>query len=82
MSAVLTARSTAHTERCGCGPSLQRVLYRSAKQQPQRRFHSLYDKVARGDVLRRVWADVRATTALRGWEVHRRRGGRRGRTVP
>jgi group II intron reverse transcriptase/maturase len=34
------------------------VLYRSAKQEPHRRFHALYDKVARSDVLWRAWAEV------------------------
>ena len=39
--------------------ALQDVLYRSAKQDPQRRFHSLFDKVARSDILVRAWGDVR-----------------------
>ena len=30
--------------------ALADVLYRSAKQDPARRFHALYDKVARSDV--------------------------------
>jgi group II intron reverse transcriptase/maturase len=34
------------------------VLYRSAKQNPKRRFHALYDKLARGDVMWRAWIDV------------------------
>jgi len=38
--------------------ALQRVLYRSAKQDPERRFHALYDKVARSDILWRAWIDV------------------------
>jgi group II intron reverse transcriptase/maturase len=38
--------------------ALQRVLYRSAKQDPHRRFHALYDKVARSDVLWRAWVEV------------------------
>jgi RNA-directed DNA polymerase len=38
--------------------ALQRVLYRSAKQEPHRRFHALYDKVARSDILWRAWAEV------------------------
>jgi RNA-directed DNA polymerase len=37
---------------------LQRVLYRSAKQDSTRRFHALYDKVARGDVMWQAWVDV------------------------
>lgn len=58
MSAALSARSTRHTEGVGPVRALQRVLYRCAKQQPQRRFHALYDKIARSDVLQRAWADV------------------------
>jgi retron-type reverse transcriptase len=34
------------------------VLYRSAKQDPQRRFHALYDKLTRRDVMWRAWVDV------------------------
>ena len=38
--------------------ALQRVLYRSAKQEPKRRFHALYDKLTRSDVMWRGWVDV------------------------
>ena len=38
--------------------ALQRVLYRSAKQDRTRRFHALYDKLARSDVMWRAWGDV------------------------
>ena len=34
------------------------MLYRSAKQDPARRFHALYDKLARSDVMWRAWIDV------------------------
>jgi RNA-directed DNA polymerase len=37
---------------------LQRKLYRAAKQSPARRFHALYDKVHRTDILRRAWQEV------------------------
>jgi hypothetical protein len=47
------ARSTAKADGLDASRALQRVLYRSAKQDPNRRFHALYDKVARGDILRR-----------------------------
>jgi RNA-directed DNA polymerase len=38
--------------------ALQRKLYRAAKQCRSRRFHALYDKVLRRDVLWRAWAEV------------------------
>ncbi|MBW3591597.1 MAG: hypothetical protein KY393_07110 [Actinobacteria bacterium] len=38
--------------------ALADVLYRSAKQDPARRFHALYDKVARSDILWQAWVDV------------------------
>jgi group II intron reverse transcriptase/maturase len=38
--------------------ALQRVLYRSANQDPERRFHALYDKLTRRDVMWRAWVDV------------------------
>jgi group II intron reverse transcriptase/maturase len=34
------------------------VLYRSAKQDPTRRFHALFDKLTRRDVMWRAWVDV------------------------
>jgi RNA-directed DNA polymerase len=46
--------------------ALQRVLYRSAKQDPERRFHALFDKVARSDVMWRAWLDVRANKGAPG----------------
>jgi RNA-directed DNA polymerase len=38
--------------------ALQRKLYRAAKADPGRRFHALYDKVLRRDVLERAWVQV------------------------
>ena len=58
VSAERSARSVSHTEGVDKVRALQRVLYRSAKQHPQRRFHALYDKVARSDILWRAWVDV------------------------
>lgn len=37
---------------------LQRKLYRAAKQSRDRRFHALYDKVHRTDILWRAWQEV------------------------
>jgi RNA-directed DNA polymerase len=58
MSAERSARSVSATDKVDKVRALQRVLYRSAKQEPHRRFHALYDKVARSDILWRAWADV------------------------
>ena len=65
MSAVL-ARSVSRTEGVDKVRALQRVLYRSAKQDPDRRFHALFDKVTGGDVLWRAWGEVRANRGAPG----------------
>lgn len=66
MSAERSARSVSRTDGVDRVRALQRVLYRSAKQLPDRRFHALYDKVARSDVLERAWGEVRANRGAPG----------------
>jgi hypothetical protein len=45
---------------------LQRTLYRVAKQQPERRFALLYDKVCRRDILQEAWQRVKANKGAAG----------------
>lgn len=45
---------------------LQRALYRAAKASSSRRFHALYDKVYREDILRRAWGEVKANAGAAG----------------
>src|SRR5215211_284446 len=66
VSARMRARSTAKADGLDRSRALQRVLYRSAKQQPRRRFHALFDKVARGDILERAWEEVRSNRGAPG----------------
>jgi RNA-directed DNA polymerase len=46
--------------------ALQHALYRAAKADPGRRFHALYDKVCRSDILWRAWVAVRANKGAPG----------------
>ncbi len=45
---------------------LQRTLYHAAKRNPKRRFHALYDKVYRSDILERAWQGVRRNHGVGG----------------
>jgi RNA-directed DNA polymerase len=45
---------------------LQRTLYRAAKASPARRFHALYDKMLREDVLAKAWREVKANAGSAG----------------
>jgi len=58
MSAEQSARTVRQAEGLDPVRALQRVLYRSAKQDRTRRFHALFDKLTRGDVMWRAWIDV------------------------
>ena len=58
MSAEVSARSVRQADGLDPVRALQRVLYRSAKQDRTRRFHALFDKLTRSDVMWRAWVDV------------------------
>src|SRR3954470_22287858 len=58
MSADVSARTVRQADGLDPVRALQRVLYRSAKQDRTRRFHALFDKLARSDVMWRAWGDV------------------------
>jgi RNA-directed DNA polymerase len=45
---------------------LQRKLYVAAKQQRERRFHALYDRIHRNDVLREAWRRVKRNKGAAG----------------
>ena len=45
---------------------MQHALYRAAKADPSRRFHALFDKVHRRDVLERAWENVRRNRGAAG----------------
>jgi group II intron reverse transcriptase/maturase len=57
----VTANDTRDTTR-----QLQRALYRAAKASASRRFHALYDKVSRKDILARAWREVKANAGAAG----------------
>jgi RNA-directed DNA polymerase len=45
---------------------LQRKLWAAAKQSEGRRFHALFDRICRGDVLREAWERVRQNRGAAG----------------
>lgn len=45
---------------------LQRQLWTAAKWSPGRRFHALYDRISRGDVLEEAWRRVRSNRGAAG----------------
>jgi hypothetical protein len=61
-----TARSVRQTDGLDVTRALQRVLYRSATEEPGRRVHALYGHIVRDDVLARAWAEVRVNRGAPG----------------
>lgn len=45
---------------------LQHALFRAAKRDPGRRFHALFDRICRSDVLQRAWERVRSNDGAAG----------------
>ena len=45
---------------------LQVKLYLSAKESKKRRYHALYDKIYRMDILQRAWKEVRENAGSAG----------------
>jgi RNA-directed DNA polymerase len=63
---AVRARAVRRGDGMGSLQALQRVLYRCAKQDPSRRFHALYDKLTRSDVMWQAWIDVRTNGGAPG----------------
>jgi group II intron reverse transcriptase/maturase len=63
---AVTTRSTLAAVGGDSVRALQHALYRAAKPDPTRRFHALFDKVSRSDVLDRAWEQVRRNRGAAG----------------
>jgi RNA-directed DNA polymerase len=63
---AVKASPTPGAEKLDTVRALQHALYRAAKADPGRRFHALYDKVHRRDVLQRAWSQVRRNNGAPG----------------
>ena len=66
MSAVSASSAAVGSVRSDPVRVLQHALYRAAKADPGRRFHALWDKIYRRDVLWRAWIAVRANNGASG----------------
>jgi group II intron reverse transcriptase/maturase len=58
VSAVVASSAAVGSVRLDPVRALQHALYRAAKADPGRRFHALWDKIYRRDVLWRAWVSV------------------------
>ena len=68
MSAVTASPTLGVEDDLDAVRALQHALYRAAKADPGRRFHALYDKVHRRDVMWRAWGQVRRNNGAPGIE--------------
>ena len=66
MSAGMASPAVTRRSRVDKVRALQHTLYRAAKADPGRRFHTLMDKVLRRDVLWRAWVAVRRNDGAPG----------------